>query len=382
MADGTRACGRRGRRACPTAASRRWRRAGRRYDPGEVREPTEVADDRRQRGGHDGLVERGQQHAEHQPAEDGPDPLGGHLRFLRGLRARPMLQRLLRHGVLLSTRDHPSCTRSAPIVSARGAGPPYCIPLAENLGEAAGSRYGVLHPEEVGREALGDGPGHPGRRGGRPRLRQPRHDRAPAGGPARRRPAASLRARAARGTAGRHGRRLRARHRTYVVRQPARRRRHGQRADRDAQRAALADADGRARGAAGQPPPDPGPDALRRPRRAGHRGEQVGGGGPPQRRGADPVAARLPRSRHPAAGTGLRVGADGPARGGRRRPARRRPPASSPPAGLRPRPGGRSCCSRAGARPWSPATASAEARPWPSWWGWPSRSARRSTTHR
>ena len=42
-------------------------------DPRQVVEPAEVAGDRRQGGGDDGLVERGQQHAEHQPAEDDQD---------------------------------------------------------------------------------------------------------------------------------------------------------------------------------------------------------------------------------------------------------------------------------------------------------------------
>ena len=51
------------------------RRHGRReqvrgHDPGEVVEPSEVADDRRQRRRDDGLVERGQEHAEHQRGED------------------------------------------------------------------------------------------------------------------------------------------------------------------------------------------------------------------------------------------------------------------------------------------------------------------------
>ncbi len=39
-------------------------------DPGEVAEAAEVADDRRQRGRDDRLVERGQEHAEHQRGED------------------------------------------------------------------------------------------------------------------------------------------------------------------------------------------------------------------------------------------------------------------------------------------------------------------------
>jgi hypothetical protein len=38
--------------------------------PGEVVHAAQVADDRGQSGGHDRLVERGQQHAEHQRAED------------------------------------------------------------------------------------------------------------------------------------------------------------------------------------------------------------------------------------------------------------------------------------------------------------------------
>ncbi len=40
-------------------------------DPGEVVEAAEVADDRRQRRRHDRLVERGQEHAEHERHEDG-----------------------------------------------------------------------------------------------------------------------------------------------------------------------------------------------------------------------------------------------------------------------------------------------------------------------
>jgi hypothetical protein len=41
--------------------------------PGQVVQAAEVADDRRQRGRDDGLVERGEQHAEHQPAEHDDD---------------------------------------------------------------------------------------------------------------------------------------------------------------------------------------------------------------------------------------------------------------------------------------------------------------------
>ena len=133
-----------------------------------------------------------------------------------------------------------------------------------------------------------------------PGLRQPRHHRAAARRRSWSASAAALRARPARGAAGLDGRRLRPRDRPYVVREPARRGRHRQRADRDAQRAAVANADGGARRSAGQPPPHPGPDALRRPRRTGHGGEQVGRGGAPQRRGAHPAAARLPGGGHPA----------------------------------------------------------------------------------
>ena len=48
-------------------------------DPREVVEPAEVADDGRQRGGHDRLVERRQQHAERQPAVDQQDLAVGEL---------------------------------------------------------------------------------------------------------------------------------------------------------------------------------------------------------------------------------------------------------------------------------------------------------------
>ena len=52
------------------------------HDPGEVIEPAQVADDRRQRRRDDGLVERGEEHAEHQRGEDGreraPAELLGH----------------------------------------------------------------------------------------------------------------------------------------------------------------------------------------------------------------------------------------------------------------------------------------------------------------
>jgi hypothetical protein len=41
--------------------------------PRQVLQTPELADDRRQRGGHDRLVERRQQHAEHQPAEHDQD---------------------------------------------------------------------------------------------------------------------------------------------------------------------------------------------------------------------------------------------------------------------------------------------------------------------
>ena len=55
------------------SVQRRRRRRGQqvgRDDPGQVLETAEVADDRRQRGGDDRLVERGQEHAEHQRGED------------------------------------------------------------------------------------------------------------------------------------------------------------------------------------------------------------------------------------------------------------------------------------------------------------------------
>ncbi len=55
---------------------RRGQQVGRDH-PGQVLQATEVADDRRQRGGHDRLVERGQQHAGHQPGKDHQDlPVG------------------------------------------------------------------------------------------------------------------------------------------------------------------------------------------------------------------------------------------------------------------------------------------------------------------
>ena len=48
---------------------RRRQQVGR-HDPAQVVQPAEVADDRRQRGRDDRLVERGQEHAQHQRAED------------------------------------------------------------------------------------------------------------------------------------------------------------------------------------------------------------------------------------------------------------------------------------------------------------------------
>ena len=54
------------------------------HDPAEVVEPAEVADDRRQRGRDDRLVERGQEHAEHQRAEDRHERAAGqHVGFGR-----------------------------------------------------------------------------------------------------------------------------------------------------------------------------------------------------------------------------------------------------------------------------------------------------------
>ena len=47
------------------------------HDPGEMVEAAEVADDRRQRGRHDRLVERGQEHAEHQRHEHRPQRAAG-----------------------------------------------------------------------------------------------------------------------------------------------------------------------------------------------------------------------------------------------------------------------------------------------------------------
>src|SRR5580765_8022353 len=49
-------------------------------DPRELGEPAEVADDRRQRGRDDRLVERGEQQHEHQRREDQADSLGLWLR--------------------------------------------------------------------------------------------------------------------------------------------------------------------------------------------------------------------------------------------------------------------------------------------------------------
>ena len=62
----------------------------RRGDPGDVVQAAEVADDVRQRGGHDGLVERGQQHAEHQAGQDHQHLAVGELRYAitSGVRAR------------------------------------------------------------------------------------------------------------------------------------------------------------------------------------------------------------------------------------------------------------------------------------------------------
>jgi hypothetical protein len=47
------------------------------HDPGEVVEPSEVADDRGQRRRDDRLVERGQEHTEHQRREDGAQRRAG-----------------------------------------------------------------------------------------------------------------------------------------------------------------------------------------------------------------------------------------------------------------------------------------------------------------
>ena len=52
---------------------RRLREQVRGHDPGDVAEAAEVADDRRQRGRDDRLVQRRHQQHEHQPGEDDPD---------------------------------------------------------------------------------------------------------------------------------------------------------------------------------------------------------------------------------------------------------------------------------------------------------------------
>ena len=64
---------------------RRGEQVGR-HDPGEVVEAAEVADDRRQRGRDDRLVERRQEHAEHQRGEDGRERAAGERRVLLGRR--------------------------------------------------------------------------------------------------------------------------------------------------------------------------------------------------------------------------------------------------------------------------------------------------------
>ena len=110
------------------------------------------------------------------------------------------------------------------------------------------------------------------------------------------------------------GRRLRTRGRPAGVREPARGGRHRQRADRDAQRPSLPDAAGRGCRAAGLPPPDPGPDALGRPGRAGPRRDEVGGGGPPRGRGSRAPAPGVPGRGDAARGAGLPLGPDGPVR--------------------------------------------------------------------
>ena len=187
----------------------------------------------------------------------------------------------------------------------------------------------------------------------------------------------------ARGAAGRDGRRVRPRHRPHLVRQPARRRRYGERADRHAQRPAFADADGGARRAAGQPTPDPGPDAVGRPRRARLRGEQVGGGGPACRRGADPAASRVPRGGHTRRPVPCSCRCRWTCSTRTSPAARHRPPGSSTPA--------RSSTSTAAVKLLlsgrRPAVVAGDGvgrgrGGAPSWSGWPSRSARRSTTHR
>ena len=56
--------------------------------PGEVRPPVQVADDGRQRGRDDGLVERRQQHPQQERAEDQPEPATGDLARPRGVLRR------------------------------------------------------------------------------------------------------------------------------------------------------------------------------------------------------------------------------------------------------------------------------------------------------
>ena len=83
------------------AVERRRDRRGeqvRGHDPREVVEAAEVADDRRQRGRDDRLVERGQEHAEHQRDEDRPQgapggtPVGGRVHRAPSLRRASQLR--------------------------------------------------------------------------------------------------------------------------------------------------------------------------------------------------------------------------------------------------------------------------------------------------
>ena len=140
----------------------------------------------------------------------------------------------------------------------------------------------------------------------------------------------ALRARAAGGDGGRHGRRLRPGHRPAGVRQPAHRGRSRQRHRQPHQRPGQRHAPRRDRRAAGRAPPRRRPAAVGRPRRAGRARSASG-----PTRCARPTSSApiLRRAFHdadgPAERAGVRVDPDGPPRPRGARPRCRRGPPST-----------------------------------------------------
>ena len=89
-------------------------------DPGDVASAAEVADDGRQRRGHDRLVERGQQHAEHDRAEDQVDLASGQGGWVGSLHGRGLSHAPSPHARLPNGLRRGSASRTSfPTASAR-----------------------------------------------------------------------------------------------------------------------------------------------------------------------------------------------------------------------------------------------------------------------